>query len=394
MMPGSSQQDISSLLDSLNTSRGAGHSSAVNNTFDPIDFLNKNYTAESVLTAQLPALREAVSERMEKLDDRISSALQRQSETASTTRKHVQDAKASVTELEHRICQIKDKASQSERAVLEITKDMKRLDCAKRHLQRTITTLKRLHMLVHAVEQLRQTCFMTPFPDYRTASHLIEATRQLLGHFSGYTQKVQPMRVLSLKVQRYQETLRLGLVQGFKVVTMGDATEAGPVMTVEVMQGGVLLFDALGDDVRKQFIHEFCQDHLGGYLKEFEPPSREPKQDKQRVSSFKVVEAKPEPEKSPAGLELLEKRFKWYRDLSEKVNSKFKEVFPSEWNLQAIMAGIFLQLVRTLKICVRCLWGYCFLTSHLSRSGRLGTTFLPCWMGRVKILTRTMPLSY
>jgi hypothetical protein len=395
MLPGSSQQDISSLLDSLNTSRGAGHSSAVNNnTFDPIDFLNKHYTAESVLTAQLPALREAVSERMEKLDDRISSALQRQSETAATTRKHVQDAKASVTELEHRICQIKDKASQSEHAVLEITKDMKRLDCAKRHLQRTITTLKRLHMLVHAVEQLRQTCFMTPFPEYRTASHLIEATRLLLGHFSGYTEKVQPMRVLSLKVQRYQETLRLGLVQGFRVVTFGESRVAGPVMTVEVMQGGVLLFDALGEDVRKQFIHEFCQDHLGGYLKEFEPPSREPKHEKQRVSSFKVVEAKPEPEKSPAGLDQLEKRFTWYRDLLEKVNSKFKEVFPPAWNLQATMAGIFLQLVRSMK-CVFVVWGYCcFLTSHLSRSGRLGTTFLPCWMGRVKIPTRTMPLSY
>ena len=332
---------------------------------DPISFLNKHYGSESVLSSQLPALRLAVVDRMDQLDDRIANALQRQSETAAATRKHVQDAKASVAELENRIQQIKSKASQSETAVLEITKDMKRLDCAKKHLQRTITTLKRLHMLVHAVEQLRQTTYNPSgnVPDYKAAAHLVEATRLLLGHFSGYTQKVLPMRQLEAKVQSYQEKLRLGLVLGFRIVSFGekkalemnakskklslqdDEEEPRPVMSVEVMQGGVLFFDALGDTVRAQFIHEFCQDHLGHYLQEFEPPSRsEPKQEK-RVSSFKVVEAKPEPETSQASLDQLEKRFTWFRDVLEQMNKKFKEVFPQNWNLQATMAGMFLQLV-------------------------------------------------
>ena len=157
-----------------------------------IEFARTPRTNRAHSCASLPGLREAISERMEKLDDRISNVLQRQSETADATRRHVQDAKASVVALEHRIRLVKEKASQSERAVLEITKDMKRLDCAKRHLQRTITTLKQLHMLVHAVEQLRLTCIMEPFPDYKTASHLVDATRQLLQHFDAYTHKVEP----------------------------------------------------------------------------------------------------------------------------------------------------------------------------------------------------------
>ena len=362
-------QDPAALLDTLDKGRRSGvtpTSGDNDDDFDPIDFLNRHYTSEAALTNQLPALREAVSERMEKLDDRISNALQRQSETAEATRRHVQDAKASVAALEHRVRQVKEKASQSERAVLEITKDMKRLDCAKRHLQRTITTLKRLHMLIHAVEQLRLTVIMKPFPDYKTASHLVDATRLLLKHFDAYTQKVEPMRVLSQKVTDLQEDLRVGLVRGFRIVAFGYAKtleiegsgkkkssfsdseeeeEPTVMMTPDVMQGGILLIDSLGKEVRTKFIHDFCQDQLGDYLKEFEPPAREFKHEK-RVSSFKVAQVEAEPEKPVSCLDQVEKRFIWFRQVLEDVDRKFPKVFPASWNLQASMARVFLQLVR------------------------------------------------
>lgn len=359
--------DVGVLLDQLDTD--ARNTSS----FDPVAFLNKNFANESILTNQLPTLRKAVTERMEKLDDRISTALQRQSETAVATRKHVQDAKASVAALEKRIKQVQEKASQSEKAVLEITQDMKRLDFAKRHLQRTITTLKQLHMLVHAVEQLRLCTAQQPFPDYKTASHLMDATKLLLSHFSGYTQKVEPMRILSVQVRRYQTHLKEGLVQGFRVVAFGarkalelqdkkkpgvkakksvmmdddsDHDDSTAIMSMEDMQGGVMVFDALGENVRTQFIHTFCEDYLEDYVNEFEPPSLEAKPEK-RVSSFKAAEAKPDPEKSVAGLDQLEKRYSWFRDLLEQqLNAKFRLVFPNNWNVQATMASMFLELVR------------------------------------------------
>ena len=362
--------DVGVLLDQLDSDASNASS------FDPVAFLNKNFANEVILSNQLPYLRKAVGERMEKLDDRIATALQRQSDTAVATRKHVQDAKSSVAALEKRIKQVQEKASQSEKAVLEITQDMKRLDYAKRHLQRTITTLKQLHMLVHAVEQLRLCTAQQPFPDYKTASHLMDATRLLLRHFSGYTQKVEPMRILSVQVQRYETHLKDGLVHGFRVVAFGarkamelqDKKKPGskskkvaemddddsdhddttvPVMSTEDMQGGVLVFDALGDSVRTQFIHTFCEDYLEDYVKEFEPPSPDTKPER-RVSSFKAAEAKSDSEKSFAGLDQLEKRYSWFRDLLEKqLNTKFRLVFPDNWNLHATLASMFLGLVRT-----------------------------------------------
>ena len=335
---------------------------------DPIDFLNRHYTSEATLVAQLPFIREAVSERMNRLDDRISSALQRQSETAEATQRQVQDAKASVASLEQRIRQVKNKASQSEKAVREITKDMKRLDCAKRHLQRTITTLKRLHMLIHAVEQLRLACLLKPFPDFRTASHLVDATRLLLKHFDAYTTKVEPMKLLSQKVIDLQGELKFSLVRGFRIVGFGwqktlemektgkikslvlpedgEVPQEPAIMTPDTMAGGILMIDSLGKDARMEFMQVLCQDYLSEYNRIFQPVQKQPKV-QVRVSSFKA-----QPESSKEGkpefcLENIERRFVWFRNLLKTVDQKYPQVFPPYWNFQYSLTKIFLKLVST-----------------------------------------------
>jgi hypothetical protein len=66
----------------------------------------------------------------------------------------LQQAQTAILELNSRIKDIKGKAEQSEVMVQEICRDIKKLDYAKRHLTGTITALRRLSMLVSAVEQL------------------------------------------------------------------------------------------------------------------------------------------------------------------------------------------------------------------------------------------------
>ena len=335
---------------------------------DPIAFLNKHFTSEATLVAQLPGIREAVTERMDVLDDRISGALQRQSETAEATQKHVQEAKASVASLEQRIRQVQQKAGQSETAVREITKDMKKLDLAKRHLQSTITTLKRLHMLIHAVEQLRLACLNKPFPDFQSAANLVDATRLLLRHFDAYLEKVEPMRLLSEKVSDLQGELRFSLVRGFRLVAFGvEKTtelekmtkqksldpeskithESVVLMTPEVMTGGVHMIDSLGADVRKEFIHGICQDHLSEYNRLFNPVRKqEVKKDQPRVSSFRAQPVEEPKEELPENdLESIEKRFVWFRNFLHSFDQKFPNVFPAYWNLHAGLTRVFLRLV-------------------------------------------------
>ena len=165
--------------------------------FDPIDFLNQHYHTEQQLVSALPELRSAISTRLSNLDDSLSTTLRHQAALAPTLAKDVQHARYAVIQLTKRIQQVQQQAQKSEIAVLEITRDMKRLDFAKKHLQRTITALKRLHMLLHAAEQLRMAAMVTPqqpIPRYATAAHLVDATRLLLGHFDGYMNSVPKMR--------------------------------------------------------------------------------------------------------------------------------------------------------------------------------------------------------
>ena len=186
-----------------------------------IDFINRHYSNEHVLQAQLPALLQAVADRRMAVQERISNALQRQSETSHFVKETVQEAQRSIQQLEQRIRLVQTKASQSERAVLEITRDLKRLDVCKRHLQKTITTLKRLHMLVHAVEQLRLACWLKPFANYKAASQLVEAINLLLQHFQLYVDKVPPMRLLQDKVDHLCQHLYNTLLRGFRIVAFG-----------------------------------------------------------------------------------------------------------------------------------------------------------------------------
>lgn len=71
----------------------------------------------------------------------------------------------------HKIHEIKTKAVQSETMVQEICRDIKKLDCAKRHITTTITALHRLTMLVSAVQQLQ---VMASKQQYKEASAQLE----------------------------------------------------------------------------------------------------------------------------------------------------------------------------------------------------------------------------
>lgn len=374
---------------------------------DPIDFLNANYTSEQHLSEQLPLLQDAVTDRLNALDDSISQALSRQSETSDQTRQILPQAVANVQALQHRILLVKSKAIESEKAVFSITSDMKRLDCAKRHLQRTITTLKRLHMLVHAVEQLRLTTTTTTTTtavaasastgrppkfvvmEYRGAAQLVDATRLLLEFFDAYTAKVEPMRLLAHKVTESQYALQQNVQRAFRIVAFGyskalkleeqqhdphkrsHATEHSNeeednddsdndhddayaedrsfvLPSASDLEGGVLLMDALGESARVQFVHELCEDHLRHYVKEFEPPSRtatDSATKQKRVSSFKVAPPPAEPAKTLSSLAEMEQRFTWFQKVLQGVVAKFP-MFPPHWNVQTTMARHFLQLVR------------------------------------------------
>jgi len=95
---------------------------------------------------------------------------------------------------------------------------MKRLDYAKKHLQQTITALKRLHMLIYAVDQLTACTFEKPIPRFQEAAHLVDATRLLLKHFDNY-QNITQIRRIQYTVMLQRKHLQDYIFEAFTLGT-------------------------------------------------------------------------------------------------------------------------------------------------------------------------------
>ena len=121
--------------------------------FDPTAHINKLFPTEESLAGVEPHMQE-LQEQMKALDEEVLKTVRQQTSAGSSARRDLDSGKQSVQELFVKVREIKSKADASEQMVHEICRDIKSLDYAKRHLTQTITALKRLQMLVTAVEQL------------------------------------------------------------------------------------------------------------------------------------------------------------------------------------------------------------------------------------------------
>jgi len=292
-------------------------------------------------------------------------------------------------QLVQRIHQVRSQAQKSEVAVLEITRDMKRLDYAKRHLQRTITALKRLHMLLHAAEQLRMAAMVTPqqpIPRYEAAAHLVDATRLLLGHFEGYMKSVPKMRQVRDAVGVIKGQLWEGIVKLFHEVGCQEMqneqqqmigmenNEDGDIgnnqmmavppppssMVQKTLADACLVVEALGPKSKERFISDFIKDHLREYEELYNPsPAAAMKLTKSSAAagkSFKNSDSNNNNNSNiqPSSLDTVENRFAWYRSKLRSLQLQFAHVFPSQWNVHYRMTVQFLEMTaRHLKFVLK-----------------------------------------
>lgn len=108
---------------------------------------------------------------VQQLDAAIFETVRAQSTAGASAARDLEEAKASITELFTKIKDIKGKAETSEEMVQDICVDIRQLDVAKRHLLFTITVLKRLQMLVTAVDRLQAN---SSAGQYENSGHLLQ----------------------------------------------------------------------------------------------------------------------------------------------------------------------------------------------------------------------------
>ena len=251
--------------------------------FDPIAYLNEHFPDEQSLD-RADTFIANIQAGIARTKAEIKEIIHSQADRSTNAHTQVGEAKEAIKQLYTKVKDIKSKAEESEQMVDDICHDIKLLDTAKTNLQTSITTLKRLHMLVTAVDQLE---VMAEGRQYREAGNLLQAVNELYNHFEGYDE-IPKIAELRNSVVDTKDDLTQRILEDFKYIRTlasdkvgGDAVPdeeefgsnednrcASPLPglhSLDQLSDACIVVDSLDPKIKEQIIQQFCDMHLNVY---------------------------------------------------------------------------------------------------------------------------------
>lgn len=229
------------------------------------------------------------------------------------------DMNDQVRVLLHQLTTIREKAHKSEGIVRDITRDIRMLDTCKRNVVNSMTSLKRLQMLVNAVAQLER---LTKSSRFREAASSLSAVKSLLSSFKGFT---GVERVAS--IQRDVLSLQNELGQKARAVFESHFTQdANRSLRSTSVPDAALVIDALGLEARISLIDFYTTFQLREYRRIFRATDE-------------------------AGqLDNVARRFAWFRRILKTYDDEHSAVFEEgpikQWNVARELTRKFIEITR------------------------------------------------
>ncbi|KAJ7072043.1 Vps53-like protein [Mycena amicta] len=289
---------------------------------DPLDALSNDFNCIQILNSYFPdeASLAHISSVQAKLVDN-QHELQREINALQEELRHNQDPtrmqliQEMISDLFGQMSRIREKATESEAVVRNITKDIQVLDLAKKNLIHSMTTLKRLQMLANALTQLED---LVKEKKYAEVAQTLDAVKQISASFKPYM-SVQRISQIWKRVQELQGEIRTYLDQDFDAFYLQDSSK--PVKPSAIADA-CLVVDVLGADVRAQIIERYVAIELKEYRRIFRTNDE-------------------------AGqLDNISRRFSWFRRLLQTHEVEQGRVFPPEWRVGWHLLAKFSDITR------------------------------------------------
>uniref|UniRef100_A0A8C9G533 VPS53 subunit of GARP complex n=1 Tax=Pavo cristatus TaxID=9049 RepID=A0A8C9G533_PAVCR len=263
--------------------------------FNAVEYINTLFPTEQSL-ANIDEVVNKIRLKIRKLDDNIRTVVRGQTNVGQDGRQALEEAQK----------------------VKEITRDIKQLDHAKRHLTTSITTLNHLHMLAGGVDSLEA---MTRRRQYGEVANLLQGVVNVLEHFNKYM-GIPQIRQLSERVKAAQNELGQQILADFEEAfpSQGTKRPGGPS---NVLRDACLVANVLDPKIKQEIIKKFIKQHLSEYLVLF--------QENQDV----------------AWLDKIDRRYAWIKRQLVDYEEKYGRMFPQEWCMTERIAVEFCHVTRT-----------------------------------------------
>eukprot|EP00052_Salpingoeca_macrocollata_P024764 m.223021 g.223021 ORF g.223021 m.223021 type:complete len:878 (+) comp22314_c4_seq5:1676-4309(+) len=287
-----------------------------NADFDAVGYINSIFPNEQSL-ANLDDFVIKLRTKIKRIDDEVGMNIRAQTRAVHDGGRALADAQAGMDELFAKIRDIRSKAEVSEHMVQEITRDIKSLDYAKRHLTSSITTLNHLHMLVGGVESLH---IMSKERQYRDAANLLSAVVNVMEHFQQHME-VERVKDLHRKIEAIQRSLGAQITSEFHAAFKNGTLERGA--KVEQLTEGCCVLDVLDPSYKEAVVGWFVQLQLKDYQSVFNPSAE------------------------AAWVDKIDRRYAWFKRTLASYMESCAEIFPEEWTVPELIAVRFCELTRS-----------------------------------------------